>query len=302
MLTIRPAFPLTTGNSARNAATDSLAADVFSLDNGCFRSQLGSVAKPWEIELPDATRIPILYEDRSVLALDKPAGWLMVPTSWEKTARNLQLALESSINGGDFWAKSRNIKFLRFVHRLDAETSGVVLFVKSPGAMRPFSELFESRTVEKSYMAVVEGVPANGEWTCTLPIAPVADQKGKMRVVTGKHRPADTKDAETHFRVLKSSADTSLLLARPMTGRMHQIRVHLAAEGHTVIGDALYGKAAPKSALALRAIALAYRDPFTHKKVRMEAPFSAFVRAYGFALERNELFGEPQRQRNGKRL
>ena len=86
------------------------------------------MAKAREIELADGTVIPILYEDRSVLVLDKPAGWLMIPTSWEKTARNLQLALESSINARDFWARSRNIKFLRFVHRLDADTSGVVVF------------------------------------------------------------------------------------------------------------------------------------------------------------------------------
>lgn len=268
------------------------------------------MAKPRDIELADGTRIAILYEDRSVLALDKPAGWLMVPTSWEKTARNLQLALESSINAGDFWAKSRNIKFLRFVHRLDADTSGVVLFVRSPGAMRAFSELFESRAVEKFYFAVIAGMTANPEWTCTLRLAPLPEQKGKMQALSpsARHTPPETKDAETHFRVVKSNSDRTLLLASPTTGRTHQIRVHLAAEGHPVLGDALYGtqspvlrpNVAPQSpGLALRAIALAYRDPFTRRIIRIEAPFRDFVRTHGFTVDGVELFARPERPKKG---
>jgi 23S rRNA-/tRNA-specific pseudouridylate synthase len=79
------------------------------------------------IELPTGEEIPVLYEDRSVLAIDKPRGWMLAPASWQKTGRNLQAALESSIRAGDFWARSRGLKFLRFVHRLDAGTSGVLL-------------------------------------------------------------------------------------------------------------------------------------------------------------------------------
>ena len=280
------------------------------MDKALRASHVAAVAKPREIELPDGTRIPILYEDRAVLAIDKPGGWLMVPTSWERTARNLQLALESSINAGDFWAKSRNLKFLRFVHRLDGDTSGVVLFVKSPGAMRPYSEAFEERAVEKLYLAVVAGVPASSEWTCALRIAPAPEQKGRMQALSpsARHVPAETKEAQTHFAVLKSGVDRTLLLARPVTGRTHQIRVHLAAEGHPVIGDALYGSrsgvqrpnAAPQSpGLALRAIALAYRDPFTRKTIRIEAPFRDFVRTHGFTVDRIELFPRPERPKKG---
>ena len=65
--------------------------------------------------------MPILYEDRSVLAIDKARGWMLVPHSWQKTRWNLQAAIVSSINAGDFWARSRGLKFLKFVHRLDAE-------------------------------------------------------------------------------------------------------------------------------------------------------------------------------------
>lgn len=251
------------------------------------------MGKTREIELPDGTVIPILYEDRSVLVLDKPAGWLMVPTSWEKTARNLQLALESSINARDFWARSRNIKFLRFVHRLDAETSGTILFVRSQGAVRAYSELFEGREVDKTYLAVIRGVPKQPEWTCTYPIAPVPGAKSRMQAVTSKKPIAEAKDAETNFRVLKTAADTALVTARPRTGRTHQIRVHLAACGHPVLGDPLYGN--DTGALALRAIGLAYRDPFTRQTIRISAPFAEFVRKYQFELKADELFGGGER-------
>src|SRR5499425_866536 len=105
--------------------------------------------KSSEIELGDGTRIAILHEDRAVLAIDKPRGWMLVPFSWQKTSRNLQAALTSSIAAGDFWARSRSLKFLRFVHRLDAETTGILLWAKSPGAVKTFGDLFESRRMEK---------------------------------------------------------------------------------------------------------------------------------------------------------
>src|ERR1051325_9038071 len=103
------------------------------------------MARPNVIQLGDEVSIPILYEDRSALAIDKPVGWMLVPYTWDRTGRNLQLAISSSILGGEFWARSRNLKFLKYVHRLDADTSGVLLFAKSPGAVRTYSDLFESR-------------------------------------------------------------------------------------------------------------------------------------------------------------
>src|ERR1051325_10669812 len=109
------------------------------------------MARPNSIPLGDEVSIPILYEDRSVMAIDKPAGWMLVPYSWDKTGRNLQLAIHSSMLGGDFWARSRSLKFLKFVHRLDAETTGILLFAKSPGALNTFGDLFESRRMHKRY-------------------------------------------------------------------------------------------------------------------------------------------------------
>jgi RluA family pseudouridine synthase len=200
------------------------------------------VPKPRDIELGDGTRIPILYEDRTVLAIDKPAGWLLVPVHWRQTSRNLQAALESGLAAGAFWARSRNLRFLRFVHRLDAETSGVLLLARSPGAMGPLSALFEERQVEKRYLAIVRGEPRQRCWTCRLPLAEDPAEPGRMRVDQRTGRPAETMFEWLASRVHPRWGAVSLVQARPLTGRTHQIRVHLAAEGHAVVRDELYGE------------------------------------------------------------
>jgi RluA family pseudouridine synthase len=271
------------------------------------------MAKPDHIELPTGERISILYEDRSVIAIDKPRDWMLVPFSWQKTNRNLQAALTSSIAAGDFWARSRGLRFLRFVHRLDAETTGILLLAKSQGAVVSYGALFESREMEKVYLAVVTGVPKETEWTCRLKIGQDAAQRGKMKV-DGRHG----KEAETHFQVLQSAGNTALVEAHPLTGRTHQIRVHLAAAGHPVIGDELYeaqgagenqgnsrrggdtaryqrdrgrarcphraASAAARQRFGLRAVALSYVDPFTRRRVQIRAPVEHFVREYGFEI------------------
>src|SRR5262245_48829608 len=184
------------------------------------------MAKPNCIALPGVAPIPILYEDRSVMAIDKPRGWMLVPHSWQRTQRNLQAAIVSSIGAGDFWARSRGLKFLKFVHRLDADTTGILLFAKSLGAVETISALFESRQMQKTYLAVVTGTPKQDTWTCRLKLGPVSGQIGRVQVDE-----RNGKEAETEFRVLQRKADgsRSLVEARPFTGRTHQIRVHLKA-------------------------------------------------------------------------
>src|SRR4051812_6596114 len=177
--------------------------------------------KPSCIELTNGEQIPILYEDRSVLAIDKPAHWMLVPFSWQKTNRNLQAAIVSAIASGAFWARSRNIKFLRHVHRLDAETTGILLLARSMGALNTLGDLFEGRKMEKTYLAVVEGIPKEKEWTCRLRLAPDPGKVGRM-IVDDRIG----KEAETSFRVLQAKENRTLLEAKPVTGRTHQIRVH----------------------------------------------------------------------------
>lgn len=236
------------------------------------------VAKPNSIELPGCEPISILFEDRSVLAIDKPRGWMLVPHSWQKTSRNLQAAITSSIAGGDFWAKSRGLKFLRHVHRLDADTSGVLLFAKSFGAVDVISDLFESRRMEKTYLAVVAGKPAQTEWTCRLRLGPDPRQYGRIKVDS-----RGGKEAETHFKVLETSGRFVLVEAKPVTGRTHQIRVHLAESGLPIVGDELYGRLENDLPLGLRAVRLAFVNPFTKKRVDIRAPRENFLKQFGFA-------------------
>ncbi len=276
------------------------------------------VPKTDYIELGNGDQIPILYEDRSVIAIDKPPGWMLVPVSWQNTKRNLQAALLSSIEEGRFWARSRNLRYLRYVHRLDAETTGVLLLARSPGALHTLGRMFESRQMEKVYLAVVEGVPKQERWTCQQKIGIDPREHGLMQVDEPNGKEAVTDFLRLETRPLGQNKRVTLVEAHPFTGRTHQIRLHLAASGHPILGEPVYtaGGRAPESALrrrpparqgaprpsarpfapkpasakpglaaelALRAVSLQYASPFDGRAVRIEAPRDLFLRHYGFA-------------------
>ena len=213
------------------------------------------------------------------MAVDKPPGWMLVPHTWQRTQRNLQAAITSSIAGGDYWAKSRGLKFLRYVHRLDADTSGVLLFAKSLGAVESLGDMFEGRRMEKTYLAVTATEPREMEWTCRLALAPDPRRIGSMIVDE-----QNGKGSETHFRILEKIPGLTLVEARPVTGRTHQIRVHMAESGCPIVSDELYNRQTGKLEFGLRAVRLAYTDPFTKKPVEINAPTKFFLKAYGFSV------------------
>jgi 23S rRNA pseudouridine1911/1915/1917 synthase len=128
--------------------------------------------------------------------------------------------------------------------------------------------------MEKVYLAVTDKPPHQPEWICRLSLAPDPHRIGRIIAHKGG------KPAETAFRVIATGSGRALIEARPYTGRTHQIRVHLAQSGSPIIGDELYGRDADE--MALRAVGLSYRDPFTRRIVMIRAATEGFLKQYGF--------------------
>ena len=148
--------------------------------------------------------------------------------------------------------------------------------------MRAMGDLFESRRMEKTYLAVVEGVPREKAWICELPLGPDPKNFGKMRVDNSE----EGKEAETHFRVLQSNERFTLIEASPLTGRTHQIRLHLAESGSPIVCDEIYGRVQKGYRLGLRAVRLAYKDTFTRRSITILAPVELFLKEFGFTLSK----------------
>ena len=189
----------------------------------------------------------IIHEDAAMLAFNKPSG---LPSQVRgNRARNLDHLL---------WAFAKsNGKRPRLVHRLDAGTSGVILAGRTQPASVALSRAFEAREMRKTYLALVGGAFPDGETgTIDASIARI-EIDGRMQVVAGH---PEGKPALTRWRVLARSGDTTLLMLQPETGRIHQIRVHLAHLACPILGDRIYGGAAAPR-LMLHAAALAGPHP-----------------------------------------
>ncbi len=200
--------------------------------------------------------LEILYSDRDLIAINKPAGLLSVASAKE----NKQTAL--AILRNQLSRSKRQIK-LWPVHRLDRDTSGVLLFATSREMREAVNALWDK--AEKNYLAVVEGHPNPGNGTINQPLR--LDEK-EYRMHVGPHR--DAKAALTHYQTERRVADRSLLKVQLETGRQHQIRAHLAWLGHPVIGDPRYGTAGPR--MGLHALRLSITQPNTGKRLTFETP------------------------------
>lgn len=216
---------------------------------------------------PLAPHAPLaaVYEDADVLVLEKPSGLLCVPGRGPDKLDCLSRRAEHRWPGA------------LVVHRLDQATSGLVLMARNPMAQRLLSAAFAEQRVEKRYQALVQGslqapgtsTDARGWSTIDLPIA--ADwERRPLRVVDQ----AQGKASQTRWRMLgpgPSAASARLELA-PLTGRTHQLRVHLAAIGHPILGDVLYGDADSASRLTLHATRLAFEHPRTAERMQFASP------------------------------
>ncbi len=182
--------------------------------------------------------IPVLFEDDFLLALDKPAGLLTSPDRYDPSRPNLMKLLHAAIAQHKPWAQQRRLEYLSNAHRLDFETSGVILLAKSKPVLVALADLFGSEKPAKQYAALAAGLPPGETFEVDAPLAPHPVKPGVMRV-----DPKNGKQSKTKFEVLENfpSFGYALLKCEPLTGRTHQIRVHAAHVGLKIVGDALYG-------------------------------------------------------------
>jgi 23S rRNA pseudouridine1911/1915/1917 synthase len=198
--------------------------------NGPLKLSSPATREFWEI--------PVLFEDEHLLALDKPAGLLTSPDRYDAERPNLMKLLHAGIAAGKPWARERGLTYLSHAHRLDFETSGVILLAKSKPVLVALADLFGTEKPAKKYLALVHGAPNEERLEINAKLAPHPVKVGLMHV-----DPKNGKHASTVVTVLERFRSHTLLQCEPLTGRTHQIRVHLQNTGLRIVGDELYGGA-----------------------------------------------------------
>jgi tRNA pseudouridine32 synthase/23S rRNA pseudouridine746 synthase/23S rRNA pseudouridine1911/1915/1917 synthase len=235
----------------------------------------------------------LLYEDKDILVVDKPAGLLTVATESEKSRTALFILTEYILKGC-----GRSRKRLYVVHRLDRDTSGTLIFAKSENAK--FRLQAQWKQTEKKYLAVVHGRVEKSEGTITSYLA-----EDEAYNVYSTSDSTKGKLSHTKYEVLKAAKDLSLLEVTLLTGRKNQIRVHLAGIGHPIVGDTKYGKADdPHVRMALHARSISFKHPMTGKKLTFEAEVpSFFSQLEGLVDQKNDSTGAspPQTKTAGPR-
>ncbi|MBI4790220.1 MAG: RluA family pseudouridine synthase [Chloroflexi bacterium] len=192
------------------------------------------------IAQPETIPLDIIHEDENVIVVNKPAGMVVHPAAGHSggTLVNAVLAHAPNLNVG-------GVERPGIVHRLDSETSGLIVVAKNDAALRDLQAQFKARRVHKTYLALVQGPIKPPRGKIDAPIGRDPKHRQRMAVVTH----GTTRESVTIYRTIANLEGCTLIEAEPQTGRTHQIRVHLAFMGFPVVGDAVYGKR--KNALGL---------------------------------------------------
>ncbi len=230
--------------------------------------------KPAALE-PEAIPLDVVYEDADVLVVVKPAGLVVHPSPghWSGTLVHALLARDTAYGG------IAGVERPGIVHRLDRDTSGLLLVAKTDAAQTSLMAQLKARRVKKTYLALVLGSVQAGAGRIEAPIG--RDPKNRMRMAVV----ADGRASVTGYRVRERFASWTLLEVDLVTGRTHQIRVHLAALGHSVAGDVVYGTGTARRGpeglgrLFLHAWRVAFATPSSGDLVRLEAPLPAELEA-----------------------
>lgn len=228
-----------------------------------------AVPAPLTVKPRVAEGLSILHEDADIVVVDKPAGIAAHPSlGWEGGS-----VVEHLAHVGVKVATSGAAERQGIVSRLDVGTSGVMVVAKSERAYSILKDAFRSRLVDKTYHALVQGHPDPFSGSIDAPIGRHPGHEWKMAVVEGG------RESLTHYDTIEAHRRATLLDVKLMTGRTHQIRVHMAAIGHPCVGDPLYGADPKLSALVgldrqwLHALRLGFEHPATGRRVEFESPY-----------------------------
>ncbi|MCM1131229.1 MAG: RluA family pseudouridine synthase [Anaeroplasma bactoclasticum] len=198
--------------------------------------------------IPDAKKLDILYEDNYILAVNKPCHILVHPDSKEKR--------DTVCNIVAYYYKNKGLSYqVRYVHRLDMDTTGVLLFAKDSLSLAKLDQMISTHELKRTYLCLAKGKFKNKKDTIDAPIGEDRHHQQRKRISkTGK-------PAITHYEVLKEYKGFSLVQVQLETGRTHQIRVHLSSIGHPLLGDELYGNF---DQMAPRVMLHSYKASFIH--------------------------------------
>jgi len=216
--------------------------------------------------LPENISLKILYEDDHVIVLEKPPGMVVHPGAGGRSETLVNALLYHFPGIGKVGPAERP----GIVHRLDKETSGLMVVARSEKAYVELQRQFKQRLVEKIYLGLVWGKIAKQKGTISWAVGRHAKHGERMSVKTKKPR-----SAETHFEVVRRYQGYTFLEIKPVTGRTHQIRVHLAASGHPIVGDLRYGKKKVKKSyprLFLHAFRLGFLHPESQERMDFLSP------------------------------
>jgi 23S rRNA pseudouridine1911/1915/1917 synthase len=254
--------------------------DTITVEDAAMKQEAESQLAPVDLHLK------VLYEDAACMVIEKPVNVVVHPTI------GVAKDTPTILHGAAFLFAERKIPFSEagvLVHRLDRQTTGCLLLAKTIEAHAMLQKQFGSRTVQKTYLAIVAGVPSPAAATIDAPIGRHNTDRKKMAVFNaGKSRAS-----KTTYTTLANSKDAALLACELHTGRTHQIRVHLSTVGHPVLGDETYANLKARSldqkygirTVCLHAWKLTFNSPVSSKKVSVESPMPETMRAVLKKLE-----------------